>query len=54
MHELDPARVPHGPPRLANPSDWYTPEERALADQITEIEGQRVQDLQAKQEQLTE
>lgn len=52
IHELDPARVPHVPPRLSNPADWHTPEERALADQITDIK-ERVQDLQAKQEELT-
>ncbi|MCY3758031.1 MAG: hypothetical protein OXG96_09940 [Acidobacteria bacterium] len=51
LHDLDPARVPQAPPRLGNPSDWYTPEERALSDQIIEITG-RVQDFQANQERL--
>ncbi len=37
IHERNPSRVPHAPPRLSNPSDWYTPEERDLADQISEV-----------------
>ena len=40
LHDLDPARVPQAPPRLGDPSDWYTPEERTLADQIAKIAGQ--------------
>ena len=51
IHELDPARVPQAPPRLGHPSDWYTPEERHLADQIEEITAQ-VEGLQAEQEQV--
>ena len=38
LHESDPTRVPQAPPRLSNPSDWYTPEEKGLVDQISEIE----------------
>ena len=38
VHELDPARVPQPPPRLTNPSNWYTPEERSLAQQIATIQ----------------
>ena len=34
VYENDPGRVPQPPPRLSRPSDWYTPEERALAAQI--------------------
>lgn len=34
VNENDPSRVPQPPPRLSRPSDWYTPEERALAAQI--------------------
>ena len=34
VNENDPSRVPQPPPRLSKPSDWYTPEERALAAQI--------------------
>ena len=38
LHESDPSRVPQAPPRLIVPSDWYTPEEKALADRIAQIE----------------
>ena len=34
VNENDPGRVPQPPPRLSRPSDWYTPEERALAARI--------------------
>ena len=37
IHDLDPSRVPYAPPRFANPSDWYTPHERALAGRIEAI-----------------
>ena len=40
IHDSDPDRVPHAPPRLSQPSDWYTAEERALANQITEIDSE--------------
>ena len=30
LHESDPSRVPQAPPRLNQPSDWYTPQEKAL------------------------
>ena len=36
IHEFDPDRVPQEPPRLSQPSDWYTPEERVLAERISE------------------
>ena len=52
LHDLDPARVPQAPPRLGNPSDWYTPEERTLADQIAKI-ADKIEDLQAKQDRIT-
>ena len=29
LHESDPSRVPQAPPRLNQPSDWYTPQEKA-------------------------
>lgn len=38
VHELDPARVPQPPPHLINPSNWYTPEERSIAQRITAIQ----------------
>ena len=51
LHEADPARVPQVPPRLSQPSDWYTPEERALANRIAEIEGE-FERLSAERDQL--
>ena len=38
VHEIDPQRVPQSPPRFSSLSDWYTPEERALAMQVEEIQ----------------
>ena len=50
IHEHDPDRVPHPPPRLGSPSDWYTPVEkaieartRAIEDEIQQLEDERVQ-----------
>ena len=40
IHESDPTRVPQPPPRLSQPSDWYTPQERVLADRIAQIESE--------------
>ncbi len=37
VHQMDPVRVPLAPPRLGNPSEWHTPQERALSDKISEI-----------------
>ena len=37
VHELDRGRVPRPPPRIVNPSVWYTPEETALAERIAGI-----------------
>ncbi len=37
IHEIDPDRVPQKPPRLSRPSDWHTPEERVLEEQISKI-----------------
>ena len=38
LNESDPGRVPQAPPRLSEPSDWYTPKERALASRISDID----------------
>ena len=38
IHETDPERVPQPPPRLSNPGDWHTPQERALAAEVAVIE----------------
>lgn len=51
IHELDPARVPQAPPRLGNPSDWYTPEEHALAKRTAEITDE-VEQLKAERERI--
>ena len=53
LHKTDPDRVPIEPPRMASPSDWYTPQEKQLAHQTAEnareivrlmIERERLQD----------
>ena len=51
VHELDPTRVPQAPPRLGNPSDWYTPQERSLAKRIVEI-ADEVEHLEAERERI--
>ena len=51
LHESDPSRVPQAPPRLNQPSDWYTPQERALADQISQIESE-VERLSTERDRL--
>lgn len=38
VNRVDPTRVPHPPPKLTRRPDWYTPEERALADRVAGIE----------------
>ena len=40
IHESDPMRVPQPPPRLSQPSDWYTPPEKVLADRIAQVESE--------------
>ena len=40
VHQSDPSRVPQAPPRLNQPSDWYTPEEKALASRISHVESE--------------
>ena len=40
IHKIDPARVPQPPPRLSQPSDWYTPEEKDLSDRVLQIESE--------------
>ena len=51
LHDADPARVPQAPPRLNQPSDWYTPRESTLANRISEIEVQ-AERLSAERDQL--
>ena len=40
LHESDSTRVPHAPPHLSQPWDWYTPQEMVLADRISQIESE--------------
>ena len=40
LHESDPSRVPQAPSRFSQPSDWYTPQERLLADRISQIKSE--------------
>ncbi len=51
LHQSDPSRVPEAPPRLSKPSDWYTPQEKVLADQISQIESE-IERLSTKRDQL--
>ena len=51
IHNTDESRVPHPPPRLTIPSDWYTPEERDFADRISEVT-ETIKRLQAERERL--
>ena len=51
VHELDPTRVPQAPPRLGNPSDWYTPQERSLAKRIVEI-ADEIEHLEVERERI--
>ena len=37
LNVVDPSRVPQAPPRLSQPSDWYTPEEREFADRLVQV-----------------
>ena len=53
VHEADPASVPDAPPRLSQPWDWFTPEERALADQIARVESD-LERLHTERERLNE
>ncbi len=41
VHEIDPERVPHPPPRLATPEDWYAPAERRAAEHLQAIAAER-------------
>jgi len=51
VHQTDSSRVPHAPPRLLKPDDWYTPEENVLAQRIAEARSQ-ITRLEADIEQL--
>ena len=51
LHESDPSRVPQAPARLSQPSDWYTLEEKVLADQISWIESE-IERLSNERDQL--
>ena len=51
IHKSDPARVPQAPPRLSQPSDWYTLQESVLADRIAEIDSE-IERLSGERHQL--
>ena len=51
LHESDPGRIPQAPPRLSQPSDWYTPQERSLARNISQLES-KIERLRSEQLQL--
>ena len=38
VHSMDPSRVPHAPPRMSVPTDWYTPEQRSIEADIQNME----------------
>lgn len=43
VHEMDRESVPHPPPRLASPEDWFTPDERRVAERLQAITAERDQ-----------
>ena len=51
VHKSDRERVPQAPPRLVQPSDWYTPREQNMADRITQIRSD-IQRLSDERDQL--
>lgn len=51
IHENDPERVPRLPPRISVPSDWYTPEENALAEIVAEID-RKVERLENERQRI--
>ncbi len=51
VHVADQPSVPQAPPQLSNPADWYTPTERTLAAQLTEVARQAEQ-LEADRKRL--
>ena len=53
IHQVDPSSVPHEPPRLSKPSDWYTPTQRGIANGITEKK-QEIEDLEGDLQKLQE
>ena len=40
LHESHPTKVPHAPPSLSQPSDWYTTQERVLAARIADTDSE--------------
>ena len=51
LHETDSAKVPLAPPRFSQPSDWYTPQETAVAARIEEVTSE-IERLSYEQAQL--
>jgi hypothetical protein len=51
IHSVDAERVPQAPARLSDPSVWFTPEEVALQERITEISSE-IERLETEQAQV--
>ena len=51
VHQIHPQSVPTPPPRLSQPSDWYTPEQNLLASQMANI-GTEIEQLQTSRMRL--
>ena len=51
VHVADQHSVPQAPPKMSNPADWYTPTERTLAAQLTEI-ARQAERLEADRKRL--
>lgn len=47
VHDIDRQSVPTPPPRLSNPSDWYTPEQNRVARKIVQIEN-KIEQLEGR------
>ena len=57
VREHDPDCVPMPPPTFARPSDWYTPEQRRLAQRIAELDAsveRLLEDRKSLEEQMAE
>lgn len=51
VNEVDPARVPVAPPLLGSPSDWYTPLEHQLAEELVQVAAE-IKELEDRQSAL--
>ncbi|WP_419933261.1 hypothetical protein [Candidatus Poriferisodalis sp.] len=51
LHEISPGRVPTPPPRLLQPSDWYTPDQLRVARKIADIDS-KIERMRRNRERL--